>query len=58
MPTSGLAAGNWIWVKQEANNTLTFASATIDGDSGYALTTQYQSVLLIYSGSGSAWDAN
>lgn len=54
LPTSP-ATGSWIQVKQIASNTLTFVG-TVDGNTGFALTAQYQSVLLIYN--GTSWDAN
>ena len=54
LPSIGLSAGNWVFVKQEATNTLTVVG-TVDGVAGSFLLTQYQSYWFIWN--GTSWDA-
>lgn len=54
LPSSALTTGQWIMIKQIANNTLTFVG-TVDGNTGYTLTYR-QAVTLIWNGTN--WDAN
>jgi hypothetical protein len=54
LPSSALTAGQWIRLKQLANNTLSLVG-TVDGSTTYTLTYK-QAVLLIWN--GSSWDAN
>lgn len=54
LPTTSLTAGQWIWVKQVANNTLSIVG-TVDGNASFTMT-QFQSYLFIYNGTN--WDVN
>lgn len=54
LPSSGLSAGDWVYVKQVANNTLSIVG-TVDGNSSFTLIL-YQSYLFIYNGTN--WDIN
>lgn len=51
---SSPTTGSWVWVKQEANNTLSIVG-TVDGNASFSMV-QYQSYLFIYNGTN--WDIN
>jgi hypothetical protein len=54
LPSSGLTAGQWVWVKQIANNTLSIVG-TVDANASFTMT-QYDSYLFIWNGTN--WDIN
>jgi hypothetical protein len=56
LPSSGLASGDWVRVKQIGANQVVTIVGTVDGATGFYIANQYDAYEFIYN--GSTWDIN